>query len=55
MEASDCKVLIPILNAGGRHLSRAGALQALLGENTVVSSLLSVTINKLYSCMSINS
>lgn len=38
MEASNCKGLIPILTAGGRHLSRAGALQALLGENTVVSA-----------------
>lgn len=36
-EASDCKGLVPVLNAGARHPSRAGALQALLVENMVIS------------------
>lgn len=38
VEASDCKGLVPILNAGARHPSRAGALQALLVEIMVMST-----------------
>lgn len=38
VEASNCKGLVPILNARAHHPSRAGALQALLVENTVIST-----------------